>query len=167
MGSGEVMKEGVLEKRSEGLLQLWKKKHCVLTGEGLLLLRPKQYLQQPGHQEPQPGHREPQPGHREPQPGHREPQPGHREPCSGGKELRFGDMKTVDGVERKGKYMYFTVVMADKRELDFRCPQDAGWNALITLGMVQYQNRRAMEAVHSSRQKLAQRGIGTGIHNPA
>ncbi|XP_041071617.1 pleckstrin homology-like domain family A member 1 [Carcharodon carcharias] len=134
-GSGEVMKEGVLEKRSEGLLQLWKKKHCVLTGEGLLLLRPKQYLQQPGRQEPQ---------------------PGAKSSCSGGKELRFGDMKTVDCVERKGKYMYFTVVMADKRELDFRCPQDAGWNALITLGMVQYKNRRAMEAVHSSRQKKRQ-----------
>ncbi|XP_067907229.1 pleckstrin homology-like domain family A member 1 [Heterodontus francisci] len=147
-GSVEVMKEGVLEKRSEGLLQLWKKKHCVLTGEGLLLLRPKQY---------------------------REEQERHRErltranSSNGGKELGFGDMKTVDCVERKGKYVYFTVVMVDKRELDFRCPQDTGWNALITLGMVQYKNRRAMEAVQCSRQKLAQRGIGTGtnIHNTA
>ncbi|XP_038636921.1 pleckstrin homology-like domain family A member 1 [Scyliorhinus canicula] len=142
-GSGEVMKEGVLEKRSEGLLQLWKKKHCVLTGEGLILLRPKQYLEQYLHQDTP---------------------PGAKHSCSG-KELHFGDMKTVDSVERKGKHMYFTVVMADKRELDFRCPQDAGWNALITLGMVQYKNRRAMEAVQSSRQKLAQRGIGTGFHH--
>uniref|UniRef100_UPI00398F8C14 pleckstrin homology-like domain family A member 1 n=1 Tax=Pristiophorus japonicus TaxID=55135 RepID=UPI00398F8C14 len=149
-GSGEVMKEGVLEKRSEGLLQLWKKKHCVLTEEGLLLLRPKQYLDLSQTQHCG--------------------QPGANSSLgysSGGKELRFGDMKTVDCVERKGKHVYFTVVMTDKRELDFRCPQDAGWNALITLGMVQYQNRRAMEAVHSSRQKLAQRGIGTGIHNTA
>ncbi|XP_059832535.1 pleckstrin homology-like domain family A member 1 [Mobula hypostoma] len=140
-GSGEVMKEGVLQKRSEGLLQLWKKKHCVLTEEGLLLLRPRQYLEVSRHQSGVSG--------------------------SGAKQLRFGDMKTVDCVERKGKYVYFTVVMADRRELDFRCPQDAGWNALITLGMVQYQNRRAMEAVQSSRQKLAQRGIGVGIHNAA
>ncbi|XP_067855398.1 pleckstrin homology-like domain family A member 1 [Heptranchias perlo] len=146
-GSREVMKEGVLEKRSEGLLQLWKKKHCVLTEEGLLLLRPKQHLDLSHHHQ-------------------QESQSGANN-SSAGKELRFGDMKTVDCVERKGKYVYFTVVMADKRELDFRCPQDAGWNALITLGMVQYKNRLAIEAVRSSRQKLAQRGIGTGIHNTA
>lgn len=136
-----MMKEGVLHKRSEGLLQLWKKKHCVLTDEGLFLLRPRKYLELSQHQTEASG--------------------------NGAKQLRFDDMKTVDSVERKGKYVYFTVVMTDRRELDFRCPQDAGWNALITLGMVQYQNRRAMEAVQSSRQKLAQRGIGVGIHNAA
>uniref|UniRef100_A0A4W3I010 Pleckstrin homology-like domain, family A, member 1 n=1 Tax=Callorhinchus milii TaxID=7868 RepID=A0A4W3I010_CALMI len=119
-GLHRVLKEGSLEKRSDGLLQLWKKKHCVLTGEGLLLLRPK-----------------------------------HN--CSAVKQLLFGDMKTVDCVERKGKYVYFTVVMADKKEIDFRCPQEEGWNAEITLRLVQYKNRLAIQAVRCSRQKLAQR----------
>ncbi|XP_010637898.1 pleckstrin homology-like domain family A member 1 [Fukomys damarensis] len=69
------------------------------------------------------------------------------------KELHFSNMKTVDCVERKGKYMYFTVVMAEGKEIDFRCPQDQGWNAEITLQMVQYKNRQAILAVKSTRQK--------------
>ncbi|XP_023138625.3 pleckstrin homology-like domain family A member 1 [Amphiprion ocellaris] len=126
----KVFKEGLLEKRSDGLLQLWKKKHCVLTEDGVLLLPPKQ------HDHPQ-----------------------HHQQHHGGadtgkvKELHFANMKTVDCVERKGKYVYFTVVMTEGKEIDFRCPQDEGWNAEITLQMVQYKNRQAILAVKSTRQK--------------
>uniref|UniRef100_A0A8D3AXB6 Pleckstrin homology-like domain, family A, member 1 n=1 Tax=Scophthalmus maximus TaxID=52904 RepID=A0A8D3AXB6_SCOMX len=112
----KVFKEGLLEKRSDGLLQLWKKKHCVLTEDG-----------------------------------------PHRGGGGGDagrvKELHFANMKTVDCVERKGKYVYFTAVMAEGKEVDFRCPQDEGWNAEITLQMVQYKNRQAILAVKSTRQK--------------
>ncbi|KAL6117079.1 phlda1 [Pungitius sinensis] len=130
---GKVYKEGLLEKRSDGLLQLWKKKHCVLTEDGVLLLPPKQHDQPQQHQ--------------------------HQHQHQGGgdtgkvKELHFANMKTVDCVERKGKYVYFTVVMAEGKEIDFRCPQDEGWNAAITLQMVQYKNRQAILAVKSTRQK--------------
>uniref|UniRef100_A0A5F8HI88 Pleckstrin homology like domain family A member 1 n=1 Tax=Monodelphis domestica TaxID=13616 RepID=A0A5F8HI88_MONDO len=103
------LKEGVLEKRSDGLLQLWKKKCCILTEEGLL--PPAAAV-------------------------------AGLEPPAKLKELHFSNMKTVDCVERKGKYMYFTVVMAEGKEIDFRCPQDQGWNAEITLQMVQYKNRQ-------------------------
>lgn len=125
----KVFKEGLLEKRSDGLLQLWKKKRCVLTEDGVLLLPPKQHDQP--HPQPQ-------------QPG------GSAERL---KELHFANMKTVDCVERKGKYVYFTVVMTEGKEIDFRCPQDEGWNAEITLQMVQYKNRQAILAVKSTRQK--------------
>uniref|UniRef100_A0A8D0B4M3 Pleckstrin homology like domain family A member 1 n=1 Tax=Salvator merianae TaxID=96440 RepID=A0A8D0B4M3_SALMN len=113
-GQKTPVKEGVLEKRSDGLLQLWKKKRCILTEEGLLLIPPKQQQEL---------------------------------------ELPFSTMKTVDCVERKGKYVYFTVVMAEGKEIDFRCPQEQGWNAEITLQLVQYKNRQAILAVKSTRQK--------------
>uniref|UniRef100_A0A674JX53 Pleckstrin homology like domain family A member 1 n=1 Tax=Terrapene triunguis TaxID=2587831 RepID=A0A674JX53_9SAUR len=121
-----ALKEGVLEKRSDGLLQLWKKKRCILTEEGLLLVPPKQ---------PQPG------------------PPAAEPPAAKIKELHFSHMKTVDCVERKGKYVYFTVVMAEGKEIDFRGPQEQGWNAEITLQLVQYKNRQAILAVKSTRQK--------------
>ncbi|KAM8974866.1 pleckstrin homology-like domain family A member 1 [Pelodytes ibericus] len=127
--SCKVVKEGLLEKRSDGLLQLWKKKRCLLTEEGLLLIPPKQLEQQHQIQQSFP------------------PEPARI------KELHFSNMKTVDCVERKGKYVYFTIVMAEGREIDFRCPQDEGWNAEITLQMVQYKNRQAILAVKSTRQK--------------
>ncbi|XP_061769958.1 pleckstrin homology-like domain family A member 1 [Nerophis ophidion] len=125
----KVLKEGVLEKRSDGLLQLWKKKLCVLTEDGVLLLPPKQ------HDSPQ------------------QHQGGPGGEAGKVKELHFANMKTLDCVERKGKYVYFTVVMSEGREIDFRCPQDEGWNAEITLQMVRYKNRQAILAVKSTRQK--------------
>ncbi|XP_017566123.1 pleckstrin homology-like domain family A member 1 [Pygocentrus nattereri] len=126
MLESRVLKEGLLEKRSDGLLQLWKKKHCRLTEEGLLLNPPKPPQQQQQQQE-----------------------------GSGGrvKELHFANMKTVDCVERKGKYVYFTVVMSEGKEIDFRSRQDDGWNAAITLQMVHYKNKQAILAVRSTRQK--------------
>lgn len=142
----KALKEGVLEKRSDGLLQLWKKKCCILTEEELLLIPPKQ-LQHQQQQQPQPGQGPAEPS----QPGG--PAVASLEPPVKLKELHFSNMKTVDCVERKGKYMYFTVVMTEGKEIDFRCPQDQGWNAEITLQMVQYKNRQAILAVKSTRQK--------------
>lgn len=143
----KALKEGVLEKRSDGLLQLWKKKCCILTEEGLLLIPPKQLQHQQQQQQQQPGQGSVEPS----QSGG--PAVASLEPPVKLKELHFSNMKTVDCVERKGKYMYFTVVMAEGKEIDFRCPQDQGWNAEITLQMVQYKNRQAILAVKSTRQK--------------
>ncbi|XP_036616620.1 pleckstrin homology-like domain family A member 1 [Trichosurus vulpecula] len=145
-GGCKALKEGVLEKRSDGLLQLWKKKCCILTEEGLLLIPPKQ-LQQQQQQQQQAAAAE------QPQPSPPAAAVSGLEPPAKLKELHFSNMKTVDCVERKGKYMYFTVVMAEGKEIDFRCPQDQGWNAEITLQMVQYKNRQAILAVKSTRQK--------------
>ncbi|KAI4878044.1 hypothetical protein NFI96_000417 [Prochilodus magdalenae] len=130
MLESRVLKEGLLEKRSDGLLQLWKKKHCRLTEEGLLLhpTKPPQQQQQQQQQQQEGG--------------------GGRV-----KELHFANMKTVDCVERKGKYVYFTVVMSEGKEIDFRSRQDEGWNAAITLQMVHYKNKQAILAVRSTRQK--------------
>ncbi|XP_077464559.1 pleckstrin homology-like domain family A member 3 [Stigmatopora argus] len=120
----KATRDGLLEKRSSGLLQLWKKKRCVLTDEGLRLRSCKG------------------------------PAAGHaRSPCaawssgSRAKELPFESMVTVDCVEYKRGLVYFTVVMATGKEIDFRCPQDGtAWNAEIALALVRYKNLQAVES---------------------
>ncbi|AWP09729.1 putative pleckstrin -likey-like domain family A member 3 [Scophthalmus maximus] len=112
----KVMRDGLLEKRSSGLLQLWKKKRCVLTEDGLRLHNCR----------------------------------GGGAPgsawSSNAKELRFERMVTVDCVEYKRGLVYFTVVMATGKEVDFRCPQDGtAWNAEIALALVRHKNLQAVQ----------------------
>nr|XP_034983064.1 pleckstrin homology-like domain family A member 1 [Zootoca vivipara] len=147
-GGCKAVKEGVLEKRSDGLLQLWKKKRCILTEEGLLLIPPKQQQELAVVAAAPPA-----PPPAAPLPGLETTTSAPPSVVAKIKELPFSTMKTVDCVERKGKYVYFTVVMAEGKEIDFRCPQEQGWNAEITLQLVQYKNRQAILAVKSTRQK--------------
>lgn len=117
----KVMREGMLEKRSSGLLQLWKKKRCVLTEEGLRL-----------HDCKDSGNED------------------NDAPCvafgSRAKELRFERMTTVDCVEYKRGLVYFTVVMATGKEIDFRCSQEGtAWNAEIALALVRFKNLQAVQ----------------------
>ncbi|KAJ8265756.1 hypothetical protein COCON_G00148550 [Conger conger] len=90
MNPQKVMKEGFLEKRSNGLLQLWKKKQCVLTEDGLRLYEWKRSGS------------------------------GASGFGSKAKELHFERMATVDCVEYKRGLVYFTIVMAGGKEIDFR-----------------------------------------------
>ncbi|NXR27373.1 PHLA2 protein, partial [Cinclus mexicanus] len=85
----EVIREGELEKRSDSLFQLWKKK------------------------------------------------------------------LVVDCVERTGKYIYFTIVTKDRKEIDFRCPDQSCWNASITMALIDFQNKRAIQDF-KSRQEMEQ-----------
>uniref|UniRef100_A0A803TVJ7 Pleckstrin homology like domain family A member 2 n=1 Tax=Anolis carolinensis TaxID=28377 RepID=A0A803TVJ7_ANOCA len=55
--------------------------------------------------------------------------------------------------QRTGKYVYFTIVTTDRREIDFRCPGESCWNASITLALIDFQNKRALRDFHSRRQK--------------
>ncbi|KAM4610170.1 pleckstrin homology-like domain family A member 3 [Polymixia lowei] len=115
--SVKVMRDGLLEKRSSGLLQLWKKKRCVLTEEGLRLHKCKS---SGDAQSSAFG--------------------------SKAKELRFECMATVDCVEYKRGLVYFTIVMSTGKEIDFRCPQDGtAWNAEIALALVRYKNLQAVQ----------------------
>nr|AHH25139.1 pleckstrin homology-like domain family A member 2 protein [Capra hircus] len=109
--SGEVLREGELEKRSDSLFQVWKKKRGVLTTDRLKLF-PTGLGARP-------------------------------------KELRFHSILKVDCVERTGKYVYFTIVTTDLKEIDFRCAGGSHWNASITLALIDFQNRRALQDFRS------------------
>lgn len=116
--AAKAMRDGLLEKRSSGLLQLWKKKRCVLTEDGLRLHNCK---------------------------GCGGDAPGLAS-SSKVKELHFERMVTVDCVEYKRGLVYFTVVMVTGKEIDFRCPQDGtAWNAEIALALVRYKNLQAVQ----------------------
>ncbi|XP_068606325.1 pleckstrin homology-like domain family A member 3 [Brachionichthys hirsutus] len=118
----KAMRDGLVEKRSSGLLQLWKKKRCVLTEEGLRLHNCKGGGGGGGGDAPGGAW------------------------SSKAKELRFERMATVDCVEYKRGLVYFTVVMATGKEIDFRCPQEGtAWNAEIALALVRHKNLQAVE----------------------
>ncbi|XP_048829492.1 pleckstrin homology-like domain family A member 2 [Brienomyrus brachyistius] len=62
------------------------------------------------------------------------------------KELKLQSIKKVDCVERTGRFVYFTIVTTDNKEIDFRCTgRDSCWNAVITMALIDFQNRRAIE----------------------
>ncbi|KAL7858367.1 hypothetical protein AOLI_G00184690 [Acnodon oligacanthus] len=88
-----VLKEGELEKRSDNLLQFWKRKTCVLTTDSLNIYADQQKRNK-------------------------------------SKELKLQSIKKVDCVERTGKFVYFTIVTTDNKEIDFRCSGEENcWNA--------------------------------------
>ncbi|KAL8169943.1 UNVERIFIED_CONTAM: Pleckstrin y-like domain A member 2 [Gekko kuhli] len=121
----EVLRAGELEKRSDSLFQLWKKKQVVLSRDRLSLSAP--------------------------------------EGGGGGKAkaLRFGAIQKVDCVERTGKYVYFTIVTTDRKEIDFRCPGESGWNASITMALIDFQNRRAVQDFKSRQEAAEQAAADT------
>ncbi|XP_043915462.1 pleckstrin homology-like domain family A member 2 [Protopterus annectens] len=63
------------------------------------------------------------------------------------KDLKFQSIKKVDCVERTGKYVYFTVVTTENKEIDFRCLDETSscWNAAITMALIDFQNRKAIQ----------------------
>ncbi|XP_073515555.1 pleckstrin homology-like domain family A member 2 [Phyllobates terribilis] len=108
----EVIMEGELEKRSDNLLQFWRKKQCVLTKDSLNMFADGQ----------------------------------RRTRC---KELKFQSIKKLDCVERTGKYIYFTIVTTDNKEIDFRCPDESCWNTAITMALIDFQNKKAIQHFRS------------------
>ncbi|XP_028917625.1 pleckstrin homology-like domain family A member 2 [Ornithorhynchus anatinus] len=68
------------------------------------------------------------------------------------KELSFQSILKLDCVERTDKYVYFTIVTTDRKELDFRCADSSSWNSSIALALIAFQNQRAVETFRSRRQ---------------
>ncbi|XP_041091813.1 pleckstrin homology-like domain family A member 3 [Polyodon spathula] len=133
MNAQKVLKEGFLEKRSNGLLQLWKRKHCVLTEDGIRLYDWKRSGGSGGDS------------------GFRSGGFSSWSSSTKTKELRFERMATVDCVEYKRELVYFTVVMAGGKEIDFRCQQEGtAWNAEIALGLVRFKNLLAVQSGRTS-----------------
>ncbi|XP_078239972.1 pleckstrin homology-like domain family A member 2 [Pogona vitticeps] len=133
--ASEVIRRGELEKRSDSLFQLWKKKQVVLSKDCLSLFSP-------------------------------EAGGGGGGGVGGGigaraKELPFGSIQKVDCVERTGKYVYFTIVTTDGKEIDFRCPGESCWNASITLALIDFQNKRAIQDFKSRQEAAEQAAAGT------
>ncbi|KAJ6665041.1 hypothetical protein lerEdw1_005272 [Lerista edwardsae] len=122
--ASEVIREGELEKRSDSLFQLWKKKLVVLSKDSLSLFSPESGRAR-------------------------------------AKELRFGAIQKVDCVERTGKYVYFTIVTTDRKEIDFRCPGESCWNASITMALIDFQNKRAIQDFKSRQEAAEQAAAGT------
>lgn len=111
MLTGEIIKEGELEKRSDSLLQFWKKKTCVLTKDSLNIYADTQKR-------------------------------------SKVKELKLQSIKKLDCVERTCKFIYFTIVTKDDKEIDFRCSVEPKcWNHEITLALIDYQNKNAAQYI--------------------
>ncbi|XP_055470620.1 pleckstrin homology-like domain family A member 2 [Psammomys obesus] len=108
---GEIIREGELEKRSDSLFQVWKKKRAVLTADRLRLFGSGDRV----------------------------------------KELYFHSILKVDCVEHTSKYVYFTIVTNHYKEIDFRCTSESCWNAAITMALIDFQNRRALEEVRRHR----------------
>lgn len=105
----QILKEGELEKRSDNLLQFWKRKTCVLTTDSLNIY-------------------------------------GDAQKRSKSKELKLQAIRKVDCVERTGKFVYFTIVTTDNKEIDFRCgSEDHCWNAVITMALIDFQNKKAIQ----------------------
>ncbi|KAM5132279.1 pleckstrin homology-like domain family A member 2 isoform 1-T2 [Mantella aurantiaca] len=118
IASPVAIKEGDLEKRSDSFLQLWKKRRCVLTADGLHL---------------------------------------YTDPRKRGKAkiLRFDSLAKLECVERKGERVYFTLVTMDGQEIDFRCRERSRWNAEITLALVGFQNRKAVQELRARKEHQA------------
>ncbi|CAM9547279.1 pleckstrin homology-like domain family A member 2 [Lampetra fluviatilis] len=158
MDPRQVIKEGELEKRSDNFLQLWKKKLCVLTPEGLSISDAEEGFMRPRRSGGGAG-------------GGGGGTAGAGGAVAGGgaggvsgggsssgsaKELPFASIKTLDCVERKGKYVYFTIVTAENKEIDFRCLDETGWNAQITLALVQFKNQQAVREARARQQQQQQ-----------